>query len=73
MAMLPTAGVLASSIGGWPSIFYVSGALTLLWVLIWCLFGANSPEEHRTISEMEKEFIINSLCDTTAKKVNKKL
>ncbi|CAH1716905.1 putative inorganic phosphate cotransporter [Aphis gossypii] len=68
LIMLPTAGLLASSSGGWPAIFYVSGALTLVWVLVWSLMGANSPSEHQTISEAEKKFIINSLSNTTSKK-----
>lgn len=68
--MLPVSGLLASSVGGWPSVFYVSGFATLLWVLVWCLFGANSPEDHRSISKEEKEYIIKSLSDTTSEKVN---
>lgn len=69
LAMLPIAGVLASSSGGWPSIFYVSGALALVWVLVWCIMGANSPEEHNTISEEEKQYIVDSLRNTTSKTV----
>lgn len=70
LVMLPTAGLLASSAGGWPAIFYVSGAVALLWVLIWSLYGANSPAEHQSISEAEKQYIISSLSSTTSKKVN---
>lgn len=69
LVMLPTAGLLASSSGGWPAIFYVSGAIALLWVLIWSLIGANSPADHQTISSTERNFIIVSLSDTTSKKV----
>lgn len=69
MTMLPTGGLLASSAGGWPAIFYVSGAVALVWVLVWSLIGANSPAEHRSISETEKEFINSSLNDTISKKV----
>lgn len=69
LVMLPTAGLLASSAGGWPAIFYVGGVVALIWVLIWSLKGANSPTEHPTISHDEKQFIVNSLNDTTSKKV----
>lgn len=69
LVMLPIAGLLASSAGGWPAIYYVSGAVALVWVLVWSLVGANSPAEHLTISQAEKEFIISSLSDTTSKKV----
>lgn len=69
LVMLPTAGFLASSAGGWPSIFYVGGVTALVWVLAWSLMGANSPAEHNTISEAEKKYIISSLSNTTSKKV----
>ncbi|XP_050534001.1 putative inorganic phosphate cotransporter isoform X2 [Daktulosphaira vitifoliae] len=66
LVILPVAGILAETTAGWPSIFYVTGALSIVWVLIWCLFGANSPSEHKTISEEEKQYIINSLSSTTS-------
>jgi len=67
--MLATTGILAKSAGGWPSIFYVSGAVTLMWVLVWSLIGANSPAEHQSISDAEKKYIMKSLSNTS-KKVN---
>lgn len=70
LMMLPTAGLLASSAGGWPSVFYASGAIALIWVLTWSLIGANSPAEHKSISKEERDFIIGSLSDTTSEKVN---
>lgn len=69
MIMLPASGLLASSAGGWPSVFYVNGFVTFTWVFAWCLLGANSPEEDRFISREEKEYIVNSLRETTSKKV----
>ena len=36
--------------GGWPSIFYLFGALGLLWTLIWCIYSADSPGKHRFIN-----------------------
>lgn len=70
LAMLPIAGMLASSSGGWPVIFYVGGIVALIWVLLWLLFGYNSPAEHQSMSETEREFIISSLSLTTSKTVN---
>lgn len=69
LAMLPMAGLLASSAGGWPAIFYVGGIVALLWVLIWSLYGANSPTDHQSMSVAEKQFIISSLSSTTSNKV----
>lgn len=70
LAMLPASGLLASSAGGWPSVFYVGGIVTLIWVLFWCVLGANSPEEHRSISKEEQEYIVRSLKNTTSKTVS---
>ena len=36
---------------GWPSIFYGSGGLTLIWAVFWYFFVFDSPSEHPTISE----------------------
>lgn len=69
LVMLPVAGLLASSAGGWPSIFYVSGVIALVWVIFWSIMGVNSPTEHQTMNEAEKEFIMSSLSSTTSEKV----
>ncbi|OUC48087.1 transporter, major facilitator family protein [Trichinella nativa] len=56
-------GFLADSsfLGGWPSIFYVFGVLGIVWFILWTLFVTNGPEDHRFISNAEKNFIVNSL------------
>lgn len=54
---LAISGLLASSAGGWPSIFYVSGALCLLWTIFWFLYGSNSPQQSSIISADEREFL----------------
>ncbi|XP_059139528.1 sialin-like isoform X2 [Physella acuta] len=46
--------------GGWPSIFYVTGGGCLVWVLLWFLVVADSPETHPTISKAEKDFIVRT-------------
>ena len=30
---------------GWPSVFYISGALGIVWLVAWQLKAANGPEE----------------------------
>lgn len=57
----PLSGFLASSKGGWPSIFYVTGGLGCLWVVLWYWFGANAPGDHKMISESERTYIETSL------------
>lgn len=59
--MLAVSGVLASSPIGWPGIFYISGAAGLVWAVMWFFYGGNSPVEHGTISDEERDFIENSL------------
>ncbi|XP_050443632.1 putative inorganic phosphate cotransporter isoform X2 [Adelges cooleyi] len=68
LIMLPVAGLLAGSPGGWPSIFYFTGIVSMLWVLVWYFYGVNSPSEHKTISAEEKRYITSSLSNSMSKK-----
>ncbi|XP_011646553.1 putative inorganic phosphate cotransporter [Pogonomyrmex barbatus] len=61
---MPIAGVLAASNAGWPSIFYIFGALAIIWSIVFLYFGADSPSEHRSISQEEKSYIEDSLKTT---------
>lgn len=54
--MMGVSGKIASALG-WPAIFYISGGVTLLWPLIWCLFGCNSPGDCKSMSSAERLFI----------------
>lgn len=58
---MAVAGVLADSRWGWPSIFYVSGGIAILWALVYCYVGANNPQDSRTISEAERKYILSTL------------
>jgi MFS family permease len=42
---------------GWPSVFYISGALGLIWLVLWWSKAANSPEECAGVSAAELEVI----------------
>ena len=48
-------------LGGWPLIFYSFALIGLVWILLWCLFASNSPEQNKYISEEEKAYINASL------------
>uniref|UniRef100_A0A915MQF2 Major facilitator superfamily (MFS) profile domain-containing protein n=1 Tax=Meloidogyne javanica TaxID=6303 RepID=A0A915MQF2_MELJA len=63
MLVMPLSGLLCRHgfDGGWPSIFYLFGAIGLFWCLIWFLIGADSPQKHKTIKENEREYILESL------------
>ncbi|XP_054739326.1 sialin-like [Anastrepha obliqua] len=59
--MLATSGILCSSSWGWPSTFYLPGALGLLWAVLWFVLGASTPNECKYISTAERVLIATSL------------
>ncbi|XP_014212270.1 putative inorganic phosphate cotransporter isoform X2 [Copidosoma floridanum] len=58
---MPVSGALAASSIGWPSIFYVFGAIGIIWSLIFYYTGADCPSVHPRISQKEAEYINSSL------------
>lgn len=63
--MLGASGELASTSMGWPSIFYASGAVTLLWSLLWFIYGASSPADCKRISIEERLFVESASATTS--------
>ncbi|XP_072948848.1 putative inorganic phosphate cotransporter isoform X2 [Epargyreus clarus] len=61
-------GVLADSRWGWPSTFWTTGIMCLIGFTLLTIFGANSPEEHSTISKKEKHYILGHSDDDNKKK-----
>jgi len=51
----PISGVLCQYgfAGGWPSVFYVFGALGMLWSVAWYVLISNTPLDHPSISKEE--------------------
>jgi len=41
------------------------GALGLLWFLLWMLCASESPNEHKRISEDERQYIVDTLMSET--------
>lgn len=41
----------------WESVFYVSGAATLLWCIVFFIFGSNSPQQSYWLSKQELMYI----------------
>ncbi|XP_015524856.1 putative inorganic phosphate cotransporter isoform X1 [Neodiprion pinetum] len=58
---LPVSGLLAASSAGWPSIFYLVGAITIVWSVVFFIWGSDSPARHRSIKPAEKDYIETSL------------
>ncbi|XP_066974260.1 vesicular glutamate transporter 1-like [Macrobrachium rosenbergii] len=52
-------GVMSSSdfLGGWPSVFYVFGAVGVLWSVAWFILIRDQPEKHPWISSKELSYI----------------
>ncbi|XP_069110968.1 sialin-like isoform X2 [Argopecten irradians] len=46
---------------GWGSIFYITGGLTFLWVLMWFYVASDSPEDHKRITDVEREYITSNI------------
>uniref|UniRef100_A0AC35G5B8 Major facilitator superfamily (MFS) profile domain-containing protein n=1 Tax=Panagrolaimus sp. PS1159 TaxID=55785 RepID=A0AC35G5B8_9BILA len=61
--IMPMSGLLCKygPMGGWPSIFYVSGIVALIWCALWFWFVSDTPQKHRRISRNEKQYITESL------------
>ena len=53
---LPLSGFLCETLG-WESVFYVFGALGVLWFIVWVLLVSNGPEVHPRISVEEREYL----------------
>ncbi|XP_025084579.1 probable small intestine urate exporter isoform X1 [Pomacea canaliculata] len=45
---------------GWPFIFYLHGAIAIVWCVVWHVCATERPEDHPFISEEEKTYIIRT-------------
>ena len=48
-------------LGGWPSVFYVTGLISLFWFILWIFFAFSTPAEHPRISQEERFHIEKSI------------
>jgi len=55
--------------GGWPNVFYFFGVISLIWFVLWCLFVYNDPNSHPFISDMERDYLKQSIGSLERKKV----
>lgn len=61
---MPVTGWISASSIGWPSVFYIYGAVGFIWTACWVFIGCDKPSEHKSISSEEKKYIEVSLeCD----------
>jgi hypothetical protein len=47
--------------GGWPSVFYVSGGLSIVWFILWAIFLFDKPSDHPRITAEERNYIERSI------------
>jgi ACS family sodium-dependent inorganic phosphate cotransporter len=66
----PVCGYLIAFLG-WPSVFYISGGITLLWTMAWFYLVYDSPEQHSRISREEKELLKDARIVNCAAKKSK--
>lgn len=50
-------GVLIGATGSWESVFYVFGAIGLVWFVLWTLLCYSDPESHPFVSDSEKQYL----------------
>ncbi|KAH8301021.1 hypothetical protein KR044_011540, partial [Drosophila immigrans] len=60
---MPLSGLLATYgfDGGWPSIFYVFGAISTIWCIFFIIFVDESPAKSSGISAAERKHIVESI------------
>uniref|UniRef100_A0A336M5Y2 CSON010637 protein n=1 Tax=Culicoides sonorensis TaxID=179676 RepID=A0A336M5Y2_CULSO len=46
---------------GWRNVFYISGLVGLTWSLFWLIFYDETPQKDKRITEVERQYIVNSL------------
>uniref|UniRef100_A0A803TU24 Solute carrier family 17 member 5 n=1 Tax=Anolis carolinensis TaxID=28377 RepID=A0A803TU24_ANOCA len=59
---LPLSGLICFYMD-WVYVFYIFGALGVLWFFFWVLMVSDTPETHKRISHAEKEYILSSLTE----------
>ncbi|CAL4085675.1 unnamed protein product [Meganyctiphanes norvegica] len=57
---MPLCGVIIDAFG-WPWVFYGSGILSLVWVIIWALLMHDTPQQHPRISPSELNYITDAI------------
>ncbi|KAJ8916857.1 hypothetical protein NQ315_005864 [Exocentrus adspersus] len=53
-------GIIAGGIN-WEAVFYIQGGASTLWLLLWAILIADTPQSQKFISEEERDYIQSSL------------
>ncbi|XP_040284583.1 sialin isoform X1 [Bufo bufo] len=57
---LPLSGLICYYMN-WIYVFYIFGALGVVWFIMWLFLVSDTPQSHRTISDSEREYILSAL------------
>lgn len=57
---LPFCAVIADTMG-WPAVFYITGGVSLVWVVAWVFLMHDTPDQHPRISPEEKSYILDAI------------
>lgn len=66
---MPICGFLIALLG-WESVFYVTGAVGLVWSVAWFRLVFDSPAEHPRISAEERRYIEDAIGTTAVTRVS---
>lgn len=66
---MPVCGIMAERLG-WPSVFYASGIVGLIWYVIWTIVVSDHPEDDPYIGSAELEYIKFTLGSTKNEVLN---
>lgn len=58
-------------LGGWPSVFYLTGLSGLIWCFVWILTVNDSPSSQKCISAEESNYILEKTAEQSIKSEKK--
>lgn len=59
---------MSDDFGGWPSIFFSTGLLGIVWCILWAYLATDTPHNQRYISSDEREYIIEKTMEHSYRK-----
>jgi len=70
---MPLAGYLCKTdfLDGWPSVFYITSIIHVVWFVLWCRYVHSSPEQDPNITEAELSYILQNNSASNLKQKNK--
>ncbi|CAK8672206.1 unnamed protein product [Clavelina lepadiformis] len=60
LVVYPLAGVIAHNVG-WEATYYITGGMTLIWLIFFLIFASDTPSSNKWISKTERAFIEKSI------------